>query len=132
MSDSTGIIAERWVTAERARKVKQRDSKLAWLLAFKSGVRIEVQGDGQYEYPRSVIIADTDKQRDALTLAQQSKTDYLKAARYAGALRAALSRSVESQTTEPNREIARRFEELCASELIESLPLISKATADVS
>ncbi len=121
MSDSTGIIAERWVTAERARKIKKRDSKLAWLLAFKSGVRIELQDGGYDQYPRSVPVADTDEQKAALTLARESKTAYLQAARHAGALRAALSRSVESPVPEANYEIARRFEELCAKECAETM-----------
>jgi hypothetical protein len=110
-------IACEWMAAERERKLRKHESKIAWMLAFKSGVKFEPRGDGYYQDVKMVAVSETDEQHKALARAENARKTYLLSARKAGALRAALSRKVPARP-ERNREIWQEFDALCAREAI--------------
>ena len=117
MADDAKIasLARRWFAAERERKMRRREMKLGYLLAFKSGAELVDVFSTTSSYPE--IVGRTLKGGDpeAVQRAQQARTRYRDSAKHAGALRSALSRLCPSKP-EPNAEIEAEYDALCTRE----------------
>ena len=113
-------LAARWQSAELERKMRKRERRLAWLIAFKAGVKF-VPGPcrhPEYEPGPSVAVAETPEAEAALKVAQRARVAYLDIAARAGALRGQLTRALRPYFDEPvaDAAIAEAYDALCARE----------------
>ena len=105
MSDS---LADRWVYADAERKLRRKEKKIAWLMAFRAGVE---------ESENGLYCPDTDDATSALESARSASSAYEVAWRRAAGLKGALTRRAQ-RTPEPNSALWARYEALCAHERI--------------
>lgn len=108
-------LLERWLSAEAERKVRKREKRIAWMLAFRAGVEIMNDEDTD-EKLNDKYRAETDEAKSALALARDATRVYRIVAGQARGRRSALTRSVAVPTPVPNAAVAAAFAALVARE----------------
>src|SRR5690242_423181 len=132
LTDKVADLAFRWVQAESERKVRLRERRIAWMMAFKSGIEKRTACDGGYDSePRTELVANTDEQRAALKLAREATERHCKVAAVARSLRGAMTRAMGLPEPVPNAEVEAAYKAMCDAEDEANRKLVAEILEDM-